>query len=390
MRGLWIIAWKEIRDNLRDKRALFFAFIYGPLLMPSLMLGPMVVVAGKHVQSYDTGKTYHVWGGERAPNLLAYLKSQNLDAEPAAADFKSSIRAGDIDLVLEISEGYGDDLLAGKAARVTLHYNHEDQDSQNLFWQLRGEIDGYSRTIAGQRMAVRGFDQSLLRPLDILDNDLSGEQFGAGMLANILLFLVIFSCMMGGFYLAIDITAGERERLSLEPLLSLPLRRFEVALGKYTAIVVFCTVSYLLPIISVGIWSIFLPDQFFGSGDIPGLVTFVKIALLCLPLSFLMASFLMAVASWTKSTKEAQTQMGFAMLVPMTPFFLVQFLNIEANPLFEAVPILSQYLLADKILVNSAYPLSALWPGALTSLVLAFALLAVSVGLYRRDAILGN
>lgn len=389
MKGLFTVMWKEIRDNLRDKRALFFAFIYGPVLMPALMVGPLVFVASKQVQSYDTGKEIHVFGAEHAPNLLAHLTSRNLDATVVEGDFTAQIKAGDYALVLEIDPHYGENLLAGEPARVTLHFDREDQDSQNLFWQVRGEVEAYARMLAAQRMAVRGFDQTLLRPIDLQENNLAEEEFGAGILANILLFLVIFSCMMGGFYLAIDITAGERERLSLEPLLSLPLTRGAVALGKYAAIATFCFASYVLPIVSVAIWTLFLPEEFFGTGDVPGFIAFGKIFLLCMPISFLMASFLMVIAAWAKSVKEAQTQMGIAMLVPMTPFFVVQFLNVEAHELFTALPVLGQYLVADKFLVNAAHPLSAILPSGATSLILAALLLAGAVSLYRRDSILG-
>lgn len=390
MSGILTMMWKEIRDNLRDKRSLFFALIYGPLLMPALMIGPIVFNAGKHIQSYDTGREIHVYGEERAPNLLQYLKSKNIDAKPVDDDFKEQIVNGDIKLVVEVSETYGDDILEGSPAKVTIHYDKEEQESQSLFWQVRGEIDGYGRLIAAQRMSIRGFDQNLLRPIDIAENDLSEEEFGAGILANIIMFLVIFSSMMGGFYLAIDITAGERERNSLEPLLSLALTRTQIALGKYLTILCFCVASFVLPVISVAIWAMFLPEKFFGNADIPGLVTYLKLIVISLPISILMAGFLMVIAAYSKSTKEAQTQMGIAMFFPMAPFFVVQFLDVKADSITNAVPILSQYLLADKIMMDATHPIAAMLPGAASCLLFAAALLAVSIYLYKQDSILGS
>ena len=389
MSAIWIIICKEVRDNLRDRRSLFFALLFGPLLMPSLMLGPLVFHADKQAQFYESGREIHVVGSDNAPNLIRHLKSRNLDATEIGDDYQEQIKKGDAKLVLEISSNYGEKLLAGYPAKVTIHYKKEDQDSMSVYWQVRGELDSYGRMLASQRMIVRGFDETLLRPIDITENDLSEDVFGAGMVASLIMYLVFFSTMMGGFYLAVDTTAGERERLSLEPLLSLPVTRTQVAVGKYLAILGFCFVSFLLPIASVAIWLSFMPESFFGDGGPPVLVSFVKLALVSFPVCFLMTGILMAVASYSKTIKEAQTQMGIAMILPMAPFFAVQFLNIKTGTLINAVPILSQYILAGKIIADSTYPFSAMLPGALSCFVLGALFIGAAVYLYRQDKILG-
>lgn len=388
MLSVFTIFLKEVKDNLRDKRSLFFGLVYGPLLMPALMIGPIIFTVEKHAQYRDSGREFHVYQSQRAPNLIAYLKSKNLDAVETKDSFQQKIKDGEIKLVLEISENYADKLLLGAPAKITLHYDKQDSESQSLYWQIRGELNGYRQQIASQRMAIRGFDSNLLRALDIADNDLSEEELGAGTLANIIMFLVVFSTMMGGFYLAVDIFAGERERISLEPLLSLPLSRTQVVLGKLLAIALFCSVSCILPIISAGIWSAFIPSPFFGDADIPGLVTFAKILLISLPLSILMASFLVAIASYSKSVKEAQTQLGVAMILPMAPFFVVQFLDVKTSLWTSITPILSQYMLVDKIMMNSAHSIAGIVPSILSILVISALLFWFSVYQYRQDRIL--
>lgn len=390
MSGILTIMWKEIRDNLRDKRSLFFAFVYGPLLMPGLMLGPIIFTANKHIQNYDSGKELRVYGGDRAPNLLSYLKSKNLDTKEIGENFREQIKNGDVTLVLEISENYGEKLLEGQPAKVIIHFLEENHDSRNFFWQVRGELDGYGRMLASHRMMIRGFDQNLLRPIDISENDLSEEEAGTSALANILMFLVVFSCMMGGFYLAIDITTGERERFSLEPLLSLALTRTQVVMGKYLTILLFCAVSFILPVISVAIWASFLPDKFFGNADIPGVVTYLKIILLSVPICLMFASVLMAVAAFSKSVKEAQTQLGIGTIIPMIPFFVVMFADVDSDAVSTAIPVLGQYLIADKIMMDATYPLVTMLPSAITSVLVAAFMLVIAVQLYRKDSILGN
>ncbi len=385
-----IITAKEVVDNLRDKRSVFFALVYGALLMPALMMGPLIYGANKQFsQNYETPVEIHVLGKARAPNLIQHLYSRNVDTKPAPEDYRQKLIDGDLKLVLEISETYGEKFLEGSPARVILHYNQEDGESQGMYWRIRGELDGYSRSIASQRMAIRGFDQQVLQPLDIVESELSKEDFRAGMLGNLIMFLIILSMTMGGFYLAVDSTAGERERLSLEPLLSLPVSRFQVALGKYLAILVFVTIAFLLPMLSVAIATQFIPDEFFGNADVPGVVTFLKLLLLNFPLCLLLSGFLMAIAAFSKSIKEAQTQLGFAMLVPMAPFFVVQFMDVGLTTTTAAIPILGQYLLADQVIMDAGFSLAAMLPSALTSLGLGGLFFAQAVQLYRQDSILG-
>ena len=389
MNKILTIMKKEISDNLRDRRSLFFAFVYGPILMPALMIGPVIFQANKHFQNYETPTHIHVYGEGRAPNLIKYLKGKNIDVQTVSENFEDKLVQGEVDIVLEISETYGERFIEGAPARVIVHYDKENNDSQRIFWKLRGDLEVYAQTIAAYRMMIRGLDQQLLRSIDIVENDLSKEDVKAGFIANITMFLAVFSMMMGGMYLAVDTTAGERERMSLEPLLSLAVTRFQVAMGKYLAILAFVFVSFLLPIISVAILTHFIPDDFFGNADIPTILTFIKITVIALPLCLLMTGFLMAISAFSKSTKEAQTQMGFAMLVPMTPFILAQFMNIKLDLFTSLMPILSQYLIAGKIVMDSGFALSSMLPGAAATLVLAAVLFGIAVQLYRQDSILG-
>lgn len=390
MKAVLHILLKEVRDNLRDRRSFFFALIYGPILMPMLIIGPLVVMANKNTQHYDTGRTLYVHGAERAPNLLNYLKTKHLDAQPIGRDFKQQIRAGEVVLVLEVAENYGEQLLAGEPATLTVHYLTDDQESRSFYWQLTSDLQAYNRSIANHRMLMRGFDAQLLQPIDIVSSDLAEDEAGTTILANMTMFLIVFACMMGGFYLAVDIISGEREHLSLEPLLSLALPRWQIVLGKYLAIVTFCVVSMLLPMVNVAIWTAFLPENFYGDGDVPTLLTWLKLTVMMLPVCLLISSLLMAIAAFSKSTKEAQTQLGFASLLLMAPFGMVQFMDLKLNALLQLVPILGHYLLADRILLDASYSWGAILPGALSSVVLAFLLLAWTTHLYRQDGILNN
>lgn len=390
MHKVLIIALKEIIDNLRDKRSVFFALVYGAVLMPALMFGPLIYATQEQFsRGPETSVTIHVEGEERAPNLINHLHRNNIDVETAPPNYREQLMDGELELVMEIAETYGENFAEGRPARVTLHYNREEGESQNLYWRVRGQLDGYSRTLAAQRMAIRGFDQGVLQPLDIVESELSKEDMGAGIIGNLLMFLVVLSMTMGGFYLAIDTTAGERERLSLEPLLSLPITRFQVTLGKYLAILAFVGVAFVAPVISAAILIQFIPEPFFGSADPPGAITLVKVLILNAPLCLLISGFLMAIAAYAKSIKEAQTQLGMAMLLPMVPFFVMQFMDVSLDETTRLIPILSQYLFTNELIMDPGFALSNALPGTLASLVAAAGFFMIAVSLYRKDSILG-
>ena len=389
MSRILTIMWKEIRDNLRDRRSLGFALFFGPIVMPTMMFGPMVFVANKTIQNYEAPTAIQVYGAERAPNLVNYLYSENFDIEPAPEDFKAQLNNGDILFALEISETYATRFSAGAPARLILHYDKEDAESRGMFFKARNSLYRYSSFIRSSRMMVRGLDQQLLQPIDIVENDLSEEDKAAERIANMLLFLAIFSMTMGGFYLAVDTTAGERERNSLEPLLGLAVTRLQITAGKYLAVLLFVTISYLLPVIATALWTSYIPDSVFGYADIPSALTFVKIAVIALPLCLLVTSLLMVISAATKSPKEAQTQMTVATIIPMAPFFAMMFMDIKLDTITGSVPILSQYLVATKIMVDASFPLLSMMPGFATTLVVAIALFLIALHLYRRDSILG-
>lgn len=387
MGSIGIIARKEMRDNLRDKRSVFFALVYGALLMPLLILGPLIfALQEQFVEGYEQPKTIHVIGKERAPNLIRHLHTRNIDSRPAPEDFRAQLRDETLDIVLEIAEHYPEHFRAGQPARVTIHYNRDNNSSQGLFWQVRGELEAYSHSLAAQRLLVRGHDPAVLEVLEVLESDASREQVGAGMIANMLMFMVVLSMTMGGFYLAVDTTAGERERLSLEPLLSLGIARRDVALGKFLALLSFVLLALVGPVLTSALLLPWMPEGFFGSAGRPSALTLAGFFVLNLPLAVLIAAFLLTIAVHAKSIKEAQTQLGIAMLFPMAPFFLVQFTNVGLDDMTGLIPLLSQYLMAGELIAGGEGHWQSALPGAAVSLLLAVALFGLVVRAYTHKA----
>ncbi len=386
--SLWIIMFKEIIDNLRDRQTLFYALLFGPVLLP-LLLGGSLVASFKQLSiDFDEVTSLSVLNAEYAPNLIEFLYSNNIDIVDAPEDIQNSVRYGEHLVVLEITEDFGSSLREGQPAPLTLHVNSADKDSSKAARRISAILSVYERTLNSLRLQHRGIDPSTFDSLNIIENDVSTDGANGQLLASILPFLFIMSMVMGGFYLAIDTTAGERERLSLEPLLSLPLSRSAVVFGKYGATLCFVSLSGLLTAISIySLFRIFPVELMSGQIRFDGR-TVTKAFLLASPLLPFISALLITVSTITRSTKEAQTYLGLMMIIPMAPFFVLQFLNVRSSTSTMPFPMLSQYQLLESAVLGNKIPwyhIALSTTGTLTATAL---LLALASFLYTRERIL--
>ncbi|MFK7890238.1 MAG: ABC transporter permease [Granulosicoccus sp.] len=209
---LFIIMFKEIVDNLRDRQTLFYALLFGPVLLPLLVGGSMVAGFKQMSIDFDEVQTLAVANADRAPNLVEFLSAYNIDAEPAPEDIESSVRYGKELLVLEIPEDFGTSLRVAQPAPLLLHINNADKDSVKAGRRIQTILNAYSQSINALRLQHRGIDPDTFKALVVNLNDVSDEGSEGLLLASLLPFLFIMSMVLGGYYLAIDTTAGERER----------------------------------------------------------------------------------------------------------------------------------------------------------------------------------
>ena len=386
--ALWVVVTKEVVDNLRDKRSLFFALIYGPVLMPLLMVGPLLVNVNKHDLSMDQPKALMVYGLEGAPNLANFLVRHKFRVQPAPDNYLQALKEGRLDLVLQVPNEFGDQLQAGKPASLIIHYDSARDASNQSRRQLESVLEAYNRQLRQLRYLARGLDPALFEPLAVRSQDLSERPEQLKFIAHLIPFLLLFSMMMGGFYLAVDSTAGERDRQSLEPLLSLPLSRFTLVLGKYLALLCFVLLSLVLPLVSSFLLFSFLPPAAFGHSLNLGWSSFWVALMASLPLAFMLSAFLLAIAAFARDTKEAQTHLGMAMLFPMLPFFALQFMSVPRDATTMLVPVLGQFQIMELAVVGNPVPGHYLLNAALGALALTLVFLAAALHLYKRESLL--
>lgn len=382
------VCFKEIVDNIRDRQTVFYALLFGPLLLPAIVAGSLIGAFNQINIDFDEITELPAINVGSAPNLVAFLRQNNIDTVPAPDNFRTQLTDGDIELVLEVPQTFSANMRAGTPAPLNLYLNEGNKDSSKAARKVASLLSVYERTIDSLRLQARGLDPKVFDSVQFEQIDVSEEGASTQLIASMLPFLLIMSMVMGGFYLAIDTTAGERERLSLEPLLSLPISRQSVVLGKYLATLAFVVLSGLLTCLTL-----VLLFHFFPSEALSGLLNFdtttiTKAFLLALPLSLLITSLLLAVSAFTRSTKEAQTYLGVIMVIPMAPFFLLQFLNIKSATHVMAIPMMSQYKLLEKVARGEAIDPTHILLSVASTVVCALLLLWLAIWLYRQDRII--
>jgi sodium transport system permease protein len=238
-------------------------------------------------------------------------------------------------------------------------------------------------------MTARGLDPLMLAPIALHDVDVSTPASRSVLALGTMSYFILLTMLMGGLYLAIDATAGERERGSLEPLLTVPVRRDSLIYGKILAACAYMTLSLVLSVSALSILLRFVGLEGFGMSVNFGPFIALKVILYCLPLVPLGASLMTIVAAYTRSYREAQTYLGLVLLVPTLPLVFAGALGLRPTLPLMAAPSLGQHFLITSLLRDEALPLSYTALSVCSTLVLGLVLAALAGRLYHREALLG-
>jgi sodium transport system permease protein len=388
-----IVCAKEILETARDRRTLF-SLLIAPLIGPVLFVVLMNVMVSQTLSSAEDRLDVAMLGAQHAPNLIAYLRAREI--YPLAApelkgidDAADAVAAGRRDFVVAIDDRYGEDFGTERAARVTLIYDRSKQRVQGRVERVRGAIGAFGQQIGALRLVAHGVDPTLLRPLIVDDRDVSTSAGRSVLLLGMLTYFLLFATLTGGMHLAIDTTAGERERKSLEPLLTLPVPRTSLLLGKMAATVIYMLAALALTLAAYAVVMHRLPLEKLAMTSSFGLSSAVAAFLVLLPIAPLGAALMMVISSFTRTYREAQTYVSLMLLVPTLPVIFAAITNVEPSPKLMWIPSLSQHLLVTALI--KAQPLDPLQVALSAGSSLAFAALlaAVAARLYRREAILG-
>ncbi len=392
MRTTIVVFLKEILDNLRDRRTLASALIMGPIFGPVLFAFVINLSIERSLDDVERTMELPVIGQQHAPNLVRYLESRNIEVVDGPADAAAAIDAvktGANDVVLIIPEEFGEQLQDTVPAKLELVSDQANTDAERDARRARGALYAYSQELAAVRLSARGVNPLVLRPLNIDEVDVSTPSGRSAMLLGMMSYFFIFAALMGGMYLAIDSTAGERERGSLEPLLCLPVTRDQLMLGKIAATCLFMMLSLSLSLVSFFIALKFMPLEQLGMT--PNFSPGVMLAALLLfaPFILLGAALMTLVASFTKSYREAQTWLSVVLIAPTMPILIVSILTLRPRLEFMFVPSLSQHLLLVDMVKNEPVNNLHVVISVVSTLIFGALLTWICARLYRREGLLG-
>ncbi len=389
MSGFTTVLVKECRDNLRDRRTILSSFSLA-VLGPVLFIGLMSFVLNTALGESDEPAEVSITGAAYAPDLIAFLESQNTRITYIETDDpRTEVVGRHHPLVLFIPEDYQARFTAGLMVPVTLwHDSSQIGSSRRNFSAVRAMISTYARTIGVLRLQLRGVDPTIANPIVVREMDTASPAARALTVLATLPYLLVLVVFMGGFYLAIDTTAGEREHGSLEPLLCQPISRAQLVLGKTSAAALFSALSLVLFLISFALAIPFAPLHRIGMSLEVDLAMSAAIFGVSTPLMLFGASVLTAVASWAKSYKEAQTYLTVVILVPTLPLIVTQMMSIEPSAALMTVPSLSQSMLINQLITGEAVDLTHVVISMATTGLAAAAMIRLTIWLYNRERIL--
>lgn len=340
---------KEIRDALRDRRTLMVALVSSLLGVPLMLFIFSVVLS--QVESQEEKRTVLVKGITHAHRLENFIERQGYALKPAPEAYEAKLQSKELDQpVLLIPDDFDEKLATGDKATLEIVYDTSNRQAEFGVRPLRRLLEAYSQETVATGLLMRGVSLELLQRVDIKEKHLKKPEERRATITTMLPMMVLMAIVLGGMYAAIDTTAGERERGSLEPLMMNPVTGWQLTLGKWGAVALVGMGVVVLTIFT------FFPSQWLIHNETL-LAEFqfnfkdaMSFLLVLLPLAASMAAIQIAVSLDCKSYKEAQVRNQMVtMFIPFVSLVPIIFPGREPS-WFQWVPVLSQNQMLNQVL----------------------------------------
>ncbi len=389
---------KELRDSLRDRRTLMSTFVLPTLMMPILMIGVGKVATTVVSQAKKEIPHVMVIGGEDSPRIREGLeKSGRFKVETASADWKALISEKKVRAAVEIPPGFQKSLDSGSAPAVTL-YDYQGELKSGLAMDQLDDYFGKLRTEATARLlGERGLPASLAHPFEVKHTNVAPpEKVGGNILGGIIPYVIILLCFTGAMNPAMDLTAGEKERGTMETLLCCPAGRTDIVIGKFLMVLTGSLAAVACSLVSLGVTIGAVGAGLMSEGghggsqamaasiDPDGILGVMGIVL---PVAVLFSAVLFTVSLFAKSFKEAQSYLAPLIFVVIAPLVIGMLPGIELNYRLALLPILNISLVCKEML-------SGVWHWGYIAVIFgstalyAGIALAVAVRMFRREDVI--
>src|SRR5580692_6147538 len=398
-RNLGIVYRKELTEALRDRRTLISTLLVPLLLFPVLTAGLGAAIASLIGKAKEEIPEVMVIGGRDSPEVVAGLqKLSKIKIVPTTPNYKEQIANKEVRAAVDIPANFQSDLAEQKAATVKIYVYEGEMKSGIAAARVEEYLKSFRDGVVKDRLAAKNLPTTVLTPFDIKQQNVAPpEKVGATAFGGVIGYMVILLCFTGGMYPGIDLTAGEKERGTMETILSSPISRMHLVLGKFFLILTAALGTAALSVLSMGVSFSVLGHYTSQSAAVreaaSGLIlklgptTVLSVFLMALPVAVLFSATLMTIALFAKTYKEAQsylTPMTFVVIIPAIAAMLP---GVELSPKLALIPILNVSLLC-KELVAGTYHWNYIAIIFSSTCVYAAAALFIAIKMFQRESVL--
>lgn len=397
LRNTLVVYRKELTDSLRDRRTLISMVVVPIIIMPLMSIGIMTFMVKVIGKAAEEVPKIMVLGGENSPRALTDIKAlKGVEIVPAESDYRQEISDKKIRAAVELPRDLDKALDEGQSTTVNIYDYEGDIKSGFAAGKLQKYLQDYSNRTMKQRLESRKLPDNFLEPFKVdTQNVAPPEKVSGATLGGFLPYFVIILCMTGAMYPAIDLTAGEKERGTIETILCSPVSRTDLVLGKFLMVLTAALTTAVLAISSMGVSFHVAKAMLAGIGgkDNPlasmtiGLKAIGAVFFMVTPLAVFFSAALLAIALFAKSYKEAQSYLSPLVILVVLPAIGGLLPGVEFNARLAMIPVLSTSLVCKEI-VSGTYHWNYIALIFLSSCVYAAAALFIAVKLFSREDVL--
>ena len=321
----WIVFRKEFIDAMRDRRTwmvvLVSSILAGPVSL--LLLSKFVASVEEHVARREV----FLAGATAAPTLSNFIQRAGGTVKEAPADYRELVRSGELqNAVVVVPPDFEARLARGESVRLDVVFDDTSSRSQGPVRVTLGLLRAFSRELGSQRLLARGVGLQVLSPVEVEEVNLAAGKSRGAQLLFLVPWLALLGAVVGAISVAIDVTAGERERGSLEPLLMNPVSTPAIVIGKWAVVAACSAAVVVLTLVGFRSAMVFIPSESLSALMQFGAAESALFLVMLLPFAAMIAAVNMFAATYGRSHKEAQTYASYlTMLVnfaPVIPLFL--------------------------------------------------------------------
>ena len=360
MNIIFSIFKKELTDVLRDRRTLFFMIAMPVIVMPLIFIGSLKFQEYQNKKSEEKILNIAIVNESDDVQIRDYILNQkgvNLIEDIDVDSLEQGIKSDSLQGGLYIGKNFLNNISTNQMGAVEIYFKSSDLMSKAKK-RINNALDQYKNKVVAERLLRFDIDKNLLEPLQIIDRDMSTKKETMGKaLGGLVPYMLVIFIFLGAMYPAIDLGAGEKERGSLETLLSSPATKFEITVGKLMVVSLTGLVSGLISVVGITAPMYFIdniPDQIKSTVlEIISPFMIISVIFLMIPIAIFFASMLLSISFYARSFKEAQSLMGPLNIIIIVPLMLTLGPGIEIDHITALIPLINVGLLTKEILAGS-------------------------------------